>query len=74
MISLMHGQDIDLFGNIIVKLINIKLFDLLTCCHYIVNPRAGPRDVVAGGALKAEVLNRAAEAARFRREGGGVGV
>ena len=33
--------------------------------------RAGPRDVVAGGALKAEVLNRALEAARFRREGGG---
>ena len=26
--------------------------------------RAGPRDVVAGGALKAEVLNRAAKAAR----------
>ena len=25
--------------------------------------RAGPRDVVAGGALKAEVLNRAAKAA-----------
>ena len=37
-ISLMHSQDIDLFGNIIVKLINIKLFDLLTCCHYILNP------------------------------------
>ena len=30
--------------------------------------RAGPRDVVAEGALKAEVLNRAAKAAR----GGGV--
>ena len=26
--------------------------------------RAGPRDVVAGGALKAEVMNRAAFAAR----------
>ena len=37
-ISLMHSQDIDLFGNIIVKLINIKLFDLLTCCHYILKP------------------------------------
>ena len=37
-ISLIHSQDIDLFGNIIVKLINIKLFDLLACCHYILNP------------------------------------
>ena len=36
-ISLMHSQDIDLFGNIIVKLINIELFDLLACCHYILN-------------------------------------
>ena len=26
--------------------------------------RAGPRDVVAGGALKGEVLNRAAKSAR----------
>ena len=37
-ISLMHSQDIDVFGNIIVKLINIKLFDFLACCHYILNP------------------------------------
>ena len=37
-ISLMHSQHIDLFGDIIVKLMNIKLFDLLTCCHYILNP------------------------------------
>ena len=29
--------------------------------------RAGPRDVVGGGALKAEVLNRAAKAARGGR-------
>ena len=41
----------------------------LPSVHYNIF-RAGPRDVVAGGALKAEVLNRAAEAARFRREGG----
>ena len=37
-ISLMHSQDIDLLGNIIVKLINIKLYDLLACCHFILNP------------------------------------
>ena len=33
-----NSKDIDLFGNIIVKLINIKLFVLLICCHYILNP------------------------------------
>ena len=38
----------------------------------VIDIRAGPRDVVAGGALKARVLNRAAEAARFRRKGVGV--
>ena len=37
-ISLMHSQDIDLFRSIIVKLIDIKLFNLLACCHYILNP------------------------------------
>ena len=31
--------------------------------------RAGPRDVVAGGALKAKVLNRAAKAARGYERG-----
>ena len=32
---------------------------------HTIGPRAGPRDVAAGGgALKAEVLNRAAKAAR----------
>ena len=28
----------DLFGNVIVKRINIILFDLLARCHYILNP------------------------------------
>ena len=32
--------------------------------------RAGPRDVDAGGALKAEILNRAAKAAARARGGG----
>ena len=37
--------------------INFKMSDTLFS-------RAGPRDVDAGGALRAEVLNRAAKAAR----------
>ena len=36
----------------------------------LVGRRAGPRDVVAGGALKAEVLNRAPKAARGGYERG----
>ena len=31
-------QVTDRFGNVIVKFINIKRFDLLECCHYILNP------------------------------------
>ena len=37
-ISQLYSQIINLFGNEILKIINIKLFDLLTCCHYILNP------------------------------------
>ena len=50
-ISLMHSQDIDLFGNIIVKLKNIKLFDLLSCCHYILNPPRKPSILFMGHML-----------------------
>ena len=28
----------DLFGNVIVKLKNIRIFDVLKHCHYILNP------------------------------------
>ena len=31
----LYSQVADLFGNVIVKRINIKLFDLLTRFHYI---------------------------------------
>ena len=37
-ISPLYSHVTDLFGNVIVKLINIKLFDLLARCHYILNP------------------------------------
>ena len=37
-----------------------------------ISPRAGPRDVVVRGALKAEVLNRAAKAARGGSMRGGL--
>ena len=33
----LYSQVTDLFGNAIVKFINIKLFDLLARCHYILN-------------------------------------
>ena len=32
----------DLFGNVIVKRINIRLFDLLALFHYILNPSRKP--------------------------------
>ena len=34
----MYSQVTDLFGNVHVKLKNTKIFDLLTRCHYILNP------------------------------------
>ena len=46
-------------ANTITFLLIIKLY----ANDIIVRIRAGPRDVVAGGALTAEVLNRAAKAA-----------
>ena len=33
----LYSQVTDLFGNVIVKRINIRLFDLLARCHYILN-------------------------------------
>ena len=33
----LYRQVADLFGNVIVKLINIRLFDLLAQFHYILN-------------------------------------
>ena len=33
----LNSQVTDLFGNVIVKRINIRLFDLLARCHYILN-------------------------------------
>ena len=33
----LYGQVADLFGNVIVKRINIRLFDLLARFHYILN-------------------------------------
>ena len=36
-ISQLYSQIINLFGNAILKLIHIRLFDLLTRCHYILN-------------------------------------
>ena len=37
-ISQLYSQIINLFRNAILKLIHIRLFDLLTRCHYILNP------------------------------------
>ena len=37
-ISQLYSQIINLFGNAILKLKHIRLFDLLTRCHYILNP------------------------------------
>ena len=37
-ISQLYSQIMNLFGNAILKLIHIRLFDLLTRCHYILNP------------------------------------
>ena len=37
----LYSQVTDLFGNVIVKRINIRLFDLLALFHYILNlPRS----------------------------------
>ena len=33
----LYSQVTDLLGNVIVKRINIRLFDLLARCHYILN-------------------------------------
>ena len=33
----LYSQEADLFGNVIVKRINIRLFDLLARYHYILN-------------------------------------
>ena len=33
----LYSQVVDLFGNVIVKRINIRLFDLLARFHYILN-------------------------------------
>ena len=33
----LYSQEADLFGNVIVKRINIRLFDLLARFHYILN-------------------------------------
>ena len=37
-IKQLYSQIINLFGNAILKHIHIRLFDLLTSCHYILNP------------------------------------
>ena len=37
MILQLYSQVADLFGNVIVKRINIRLFDLLARFHYILN-------------------------------------
>ena len=40
----LYSQVTDLFGNVIVKCINIRLFDLLALFHYILNlPRISAR-------------------------------
>ena len=36
-ILLLYSQVADLFGNVIVKRINIRLFDLVARFHYILN-------------------------------------
>ena len=42
----MYSQVADLFGNLIVKCINIRLFDLLARFHYILNlPRIAEVDI-----------------------------
>ena len=33
----LYSQDADLYGNVIVKRINIRFFDLLAQFHYILN-------------------------------------
>ena len=38
MVLQLSSQDTDLFGNVIVKHINIRIFDLLARCNYILNP------------------------------------
>ena len=41
----LYSQVTDLFGNVIVKRINIRLFDLLAIFHYILNlPRISPEN------------------------------
>ena len=41
----LYSQVADLFGNVIVKRINIRLFDLLARFHYILNlPRSCKKD------------------------------
>ena len=34
----MHSEDADLFMKVIIMRANIKLLDLMTCFHYILNP------------------------------------
>ena len=38
----LYSKVTDLFGNVIVKRINIRLFDLLALFHYILNPPRKP--------------------------------
>ena len=33
----LYSQETDIFGNVIIKRINIRLFDLLARFHYILN-------------------------------------
>ena len=41
----LYSQETDLFGNVIVKRINIRVFDLLARFHYILNlPRTCERN------------------------------
>ena len=43
----LYSQVADIFGNVIVKSINIRLFDLLARFHYILNlPRICPTNYV----------------------------
>ena len=41
----LYSQEADLFGNVIVKRLNIRLFDLLARFHYILNL---PRRKISG--------------------------
>ena len=42
----LYSQVADLFGNVVVQSINIRLFDLLARCHYILNlPRSQGRNL-----------------------------